>query len=341
MAKIIDSFLFFQELDLLEIRLEYLYEKVDNFLILEARQTFTGKIKPFNFENNKSRFEKYMDKIIYFKVEDVHDNYASIVNFLKNKNDQAHLELLDILENHTHYPKDKLHWVLDTYHREMLHIAYKKYANDDDMVLLSDLDEIPLSEILNDKSLLNQNNPIVCQQHEFMYFLNYYNNSNWLGTIFSRYDIIKNISLCTLRIDSKSTRNIVSKSVYKKGGYHFTSIGDIDDIKMKIQSWGHQEFNKKGILDRLEYNINTGQDIFERRFGTEMERIEFTNTKIFDSKMGRIASKYNNISTAHDIINVKEYSVYNIFRKGKSKLFIFISKINSSVTNKINRLLTR
>ena len=67
MSRIIDSFLFFQELDLLEVRLEYLYEKVDKFIILESCQTFTGGEKSFYFEDNKKRFEKYLDKIIYYK----------------------------------------------------------------------------------------------------------------------------------------------------------------------------------------------------------------------------------------------------------------------------------
>ena len=53
---LIDSFLFFQELDLLEIRLEYLYPYVDKFLIVESCQTFKGEHKEYNFEKNKKRF---------------------------------------------------------------------------------------------------------------------------------------------------------------------------------------------------------------------------------------------------------------------------------------------
>jgi beta-1,4-mannosyl-glycoprotein beta-1,4-N-acetylglucosaminyltransferase len=315
MAKIIDSFLFFQELDLLEIRLEYLYDKVDNFIILEACQTFTGKAKPFNFENNKDRFEKYLDKIIYFKIEDFHDSYESVINFLKSKNDEVYTKASNMLESHTHYPKDGLHWVLDDYHRESLHIAYAQYAEDDDIVFLSDLDEIPTQTIFDDSKLLNSNKPIVCKQHEFMYFLNYYNNSEWLGTIFSKYSTIKNTSLNNLRIDSKVTRNIVDKKEYDNGGYHFTSVGSIEDIKKKIQSWGHQEFNTKGILDRIEYNINTGQDIFEREYGTEMAKIEFTDIKIFDERIVKIILKYDDLLAKNNIIFVNKYSIYNIFRK--------------------------
>lgn len=332
MAKIIDTFLFFQELDLLEIRLEYLYDKVDKFIILEACQTFTGKIKPFNFEENRDRFAKYLDKIIYFKVEDSHDSYDSVIEFLKSKNDESHNRVLNIMESHTHYPKDGLHWVLDTYHRESLHIAYDKYVLDEDIIFLSDLDEIPTFSIFDDMELLNSSKPIVCQQHEFMYFLNYYNNSDWLGTIFSKYKNIKEISLCMLRVDSKEIRKIVDKKEYNNGGYHFTSIGTVEDIKRKIQSWGHQEFNTQGILDRLEYNINTGQDIFEREYGTKMAKIEFTDNSIFDKKIAKILSKYDELITKNDIIVVSKFSIYNIFRKIKSKFNSLLIRIGQEET---------
>ena len=70
--KIFDSFLFFQELDLLEIRLKYLYPVVDKFIIVESNQSFTGKAKNYNFELNSQRYSKYLDKIIYHKIKDVH-----------------------------------------------------------------------------------------------------------------------------------------------------------------------------------------------------------------------------------------------------------------------------
>jgi len=327
MAKIIDSFLFFQELDLLEIRLEYLYDKVDTFIILEACQTFTGKSKPFNFEENQQRFEKYLNKIIYFKVEDSHDSYDSVINFLKNENTEAHSRVLNMLESHNHYPKDGLNWVLDTYHRESLHIAYDKYVEDDDIVFLSDLDEIPSISIFDNHELLKSDKPIVCRQHEFMYFLNYYNNSDWLGTIFSKYSNIKNVSLNELRMDSKEIRNIIDKKEYGEGGYHFTSCGGIDIIKSKIQSWGHQEFNTKGILDRLEYNINTGQDIFEREYGTKMEKIKFSDTSVFDEKIVNILVKYENLIAKGNIKKVEYSRFFSTIRKIKIKFVGLLRRI--------------
>ena len=53
---IIDCFLFFRELRLLEIRLEYLYDLVDKFIIVESIESFTGEYKGFIFEENKNLF---------------------------------------------------------------------------------------------------------------------------------------------------------------------------------------------------------------------------------------------------------------------------------------------
>ena len=60
---IYDCFIFFDELDLLEIRLEEIYPVVDRFVLCEAPMTFSGKPKELVFQNNKERFAPYLDKI--------------------------------------------------------------------------------------------------------------------------------------------------------------------------------------------------------------------------------------------------------------------------------------
>ena len=67
--KVFDVFLFFNELDLLEIRLNMLYPFVDHFVINEATQTFFGSDKPFYYLENKERFKKFEDKIIHNIIE--------------------------------------------------------------------------------------------------------------------------------------------------------------------------------------------------------------------------------------------------------------------------------
>ena len=69
MRKVYDCFTFFNELDLLELRLTECYNHTDYFVIAESNKSFTGNSKPFNLEENWDRFKAFHDKIIYVKVD--------------------------------------------------------------------------------------------------------------------------------------------------------------------------------------------------------------------------------------------------------------------------------
>ena len=112
---IYDCFSFFNELDLLEIRLNVLRDVVDRFVLVEAGETHTGKPKPFLFEENRARFAEFADRIEYVRIERFpagHDAWWN-ENFQRN-------EILKGLAG----------------------------ANPDDVVMISDLDEIPRPEVV-------------------------------------------------------------------------------------------------------------------------------------------------------------------------------------------------
>ena len=168
---IVDSFLFFNELDLLEIRLEYLYPIVDKFIIVEAGQSFKGNTKKFNFEDNIKRYLKYLDKIYYFKIEDIHSDEKEFFNYINNSNNKILKKISHFIKTHNHYDKSNLSYLLDTYHRECIHIALNKICNKKDLVLISDLDEIPSYQNLKKIKKRNKiKNPIVFIQKEFQFF---------------------------------------------------------------------------------------------------------------------------------------------------------------------------
>jgi len=284
---IFDCFLFFQEIDILQIRLDYLYDLVDKFIIVEAGESFTGKKKEFIFEKNINIFEKYIDKIFYYKIYDRHKNYNSIIEFLTNKNSKVHSKIKFFIDNHNYYDKDKIHYILDSYHRECIHIPLSKICNDDDLIILSDLDEIPNRKVI--KNVKDIKKPLVCKQNEFKYFLNLYSNNNWLGSTIINYYNLKSTSLNIIRRES-SKFNIVFP-----GGYHFTSIGKEKDIINKIENWGHQEFNQKIIKKNLMKNIKNGRDIFYR-FGQGKNKIvSFDNRKIYDQEIVQIINNFKNL----------------------------------------------
>ena len=110
-----DCFTFFNELDVLEIRLNVLKDVVDKFVLVEAGETHTGHPKPFYFHENRSRFAAFADKIIYRRID--------------------------------RFPPGHGAWWNENYQRNVLtEVLLKAGAKDDDDILISDLDEIPRPE---------------------------------------------------------------------------------------------------------------------------------------------------------------------------------------------------
>ena len=68
---ILDCFTFYNELDLLDIRFNELYESIDYFVLVEASKTQSFLDKPFYFEENKNRFDTFLDKIIHIKIVNI------------------------------------------------------------------------------------------------------------------------------------------------------------------------------------------------------------------------------------------------------------------------------
>ena len=331
---IIDSFLFFQELDLLEIRLNYLDEFVDKFVIIESCQTFNGKKKEFNFEKTKHRFRKFINKIIYYKIEDYHNSPEALYQHLSNHKYSCRRLISKLMDSHLHYDKTKLWWVLDSYHRECIHYVLREFCSLDDLIIFSDLDEIPSSNVFY---LIKKNKelkfPLVCRQHEFKYYLNSHNNSKWLGSIIAPYSYLKDKSLNTLRIGSYKLDKV------NNGGYHFTSVGGINLLKLKIENWGHQEFNKPEIKNNLKRNLSTGRDIFYRLGIPKNKIIDIEKDKIFDKKMKKIIKNYKKLH----IVRIKE-NIVDVIRYRYIQLKIYKSRIRQNplkVLNKLKKILIK
>ena len=83
--KIIDSFIFYNEIELLYYRLSILNEYVDKFILVESTQTFTGHKKPLFYLENRNMFDKFNDKILYVIVNDIHYKHPNINYNLNHK----------------------------------------------------------------------------------------------------------------------------------------------------------------------------------------------------------------------------------------------------------------
>lgn len=248
-----DCFSFFNELDLLEIRLNVLKDVVDKFVLVEAAQTHTGQPKPLYFSENSSRFAAFRDKVIHIVVDDFSD-----AEKFATERERA--------------------WARENIQRNAI-VKGLVEAKPDDVVVISDLDEIPNPESIITASRYAGITRIGMRL--YYYFLNYRNYSipEWrLGTQvlhFSDFVDSKNYANFEFgqfvlkevnQIPSASMIRFTSSGrIIRDGGWHFSYLGGIESIKTKLASFAHTEFDAKAKSDEwIRDRINKGEDIFLR-----------------------------------------------------------------------------
>ena len=258
---LIDCFTFFNELDLLEIRLQTLDKVVDKFVLVEATFTHQGKPKPLYFQENKLRFNQFLPKIIHIIVNDFPSRF-----FNSSK------------------PSS---WDLERHQRKQIARGLTD-CTANDSVIVSDLDEIP-----DPKSVLNNLSKPGIKLFElknFYYYLNCISADNsdryQSGPVMALYKDFKHTQdLRTLSIKFRGENRILaqdktflffrsfSNAIYRKpisiiqqAGWHFSFLGGVDRIVEKLEAFAHTEFNKvefknkAAVLDA----INSGKDLFGR-----------------------------------------------------------------------------
>ncbi len=251
---------FFNELDLLEIKLETMSPYVDFFIISESTKTHSGRDKPLYYLENKERYKKFNNKIIHQIIDDSPSNQQELFT-INSKNFMHEKAILNTLEADW-FDKNAESYLRDTYEKECLIVPLND-ASDDDIILLGDLDEIIRPESLESVLFDFDNNQIYHFKNEmFYYYLNLQKvNEPWSGMFATSVGKIMNTSFC-------KERTFKQGQFIDNGGWHFTSIGNIEHIKTKIESWGEQSLNTPMIKDNLEININNcverGMDMFFR-----------------------------------------------------------------------------
>jgi len=224
-----DVFPFLNELDLLEVRMEILDPYVDYFVIGECNKTFQGNEKPFYFLENRERYKKFEHKIIHNK-------------FIDDKGDAW------------------TNWDRDVNHKNVIAEALKD-CKDDDIILISDLDEIPNLEGVPLDSFYKPGQLFHMMQEMYYYFIDLHQEGserNWFGTKVCSYSYFKKTNIDTIR-NAKSEGTQIPN-----GGWHFTFLGGAEKVIQKIESWGHKEFNNEHIKSKVAENISNGTDLFFR-----------------------------------------------------------------------------
>ena len=250
--KIYDTFIFFNELDLLEIRLNMLENVVDYFVLVESTKTFTGVSKPLYYEENKDRYKSFEKKIIHIIVDDMPDTFEELATRVGGELDKSIFH--DCLTT-PNVPKGEVHWLREFYQKEQIKKGLLG-IDDNDFVFISDLDEV-----WNPNLNLNLESEGIYRLHQkvYTYYLNNRSSEDWYGTIATKYKNIKNYSINHIRTPNRNRYEVVNN-----GGWHFTFQGGEANIKKKIESYGHQELNNESIKSNILNRINSNSDVFGR-----------------------------------------------------------------------------
>ncbi len=251
---VIDAFPFFNEIDLLKLRLRVLNDHVDYFVITESTTTFSGQPKKLNFQEMSSVFSPYKDKI--------------------------HYQIVDNVPNLSPFERD---W----FQRDRALEVIGGHFKDDDILIYGDVDEIPNPSAVHFASqcLSSEIKIAHLAQDLFYYYVNLLETSGtllsyageypgikkkdrkWLGSVVTRVEVAKGSSMTALRNPEQKEHRIRIRN----GGWHFSYMGGSkyesvqERIINKIESAAHQELNTEEIKSRVSVKTDQGRDIFNRR----------------------------------------------------------------------------
>ena len=264
--KIYDCFMYFDEEIVLDLRLNTLNEFVDYFVIVESIFTHKGDKRELKF--NHKKFEKFKDKIIYL-IFDKEPKGLSKINDPKNDDGEYIMNALLRENSQRNFISEGL-----------------KNANDEDIILISDVDEIPNLENINLKKI---NRKIIQFKQEMFYYK--FNlklpDLEWIGTkACKKKDLItpqwlrniKDKRYPFFRIDTFfSKTKYTNVQFIDNGGWHFSNIKNAKEIEHKLKSYLHHR----------EFDINPMST-------KEIERIIENKQAIYDLKVDKRTNKIGN-----------------------------------------------
>lgn len=237
---IIDCCTFFQELDLLELRMAELADVVDYFVVVEGNRTHAGAPKGSVIRANFDRFRKYADRLL------------------------LHTAILPEGEG--------LHW---TWRREIAQRNAIKDALDllhldpDDMILISDCDEIPRRGFVNALHQLPPDGIAIAVQRLYYYTFNHTApEMAWNGTRATQWANVQALGADGVRYVEGARGGFPYIMRARDAGWHLSYFGGVEAVQSKIESFLHQELNhpEHRNLDTIAARIAKGADVYGREW---------------------------------------------------------------------------
>ncbi len=265
--KIFDCFMYFDEEIVLDLRLNILDKYVDFFVIVESNFTHKGDKRKLRF--NHEKFKKFKDKIIYIIYDDLPKDIEEIIND-DNKNEKSRKYIL----NAAHRENGQRNFILNGLQE----------ATDEDMILVSDVDEIPNLSNIDFKKI--QQKLILFKQEMFYYKFNLkLPNLIWTGTKACKKKYletpqwlrnIKDRKYPLYRIDTifSKTKYIDIKFI-ENGGWHFSNIKTASEIEHKLKSYlHHREFDENPMTEsEINEIIQSKQAIYDLKVDKKVNKI--------------------------------------------------------------------
>jgi beta-1,4-mannosyl-glycoprotein beta-1,4-N-acetylglucosaminyltransferase len=249
--------MYFDEDLVLDIRLNTLYKEVDKFIIAEATRNHAGQEKKLNFRIEN--FSKFKDKINYLIIDDLPINVTS--------------------------PKKGWHenHMRDQFQRNALERGYNEF-NDEDLVMISDIDEIPNPEKIKEFNIKNKYACFLQKNYQSKINLLNITEGDWVGTKICQKKYLKSPQwLRDMKTKKKSFWKIFSNKLQliNNGGWHFSFLKEPSSIRNKILSYSHQEYNREEFtdVDLIKNKIIKGEDLFSRNIKYKKMKIDETFPK--------------------------------------------------------------
>jgi len=249
---LLDTFLFYNELDLLKARLEYLGNTVDHFVISEANIDFSGREKKFILNDELIKSLPFSQKIIYHRESLNLSSISWLIKRLRYRN-----------------RKNRLLWKIQDAQRNST-LKPLSHFKESDIVIFSDLDEFPNARALNE-GIRQLSNPdalmnLLCLSCDQVFF--YYNIRNaapkdqFYGSIFTNLGTLKKLLPHKLRSNKDSLQHI------QGGGWHFSYFMDEEKILNKINAISDVENlsqYKNLTQEDIQKKILSGIDLYDRK----------------------------------------------------------------------------
>jgi len=241
---IVDAFTFLNEKELVELRIKYLNDIIDYFVIIEADVTHTGKEKNWNFPDIlNNELKEFSHKIKYHKMH------------------------LDLEKAEREKSKNYVggtwgrSFKADNMQRNYIKNACKEFSFND-IIIISDLDEIPSKEKISFVKSCDFKTiaPIAFDQSLFHLNCNYLSLEKWIGSVIVTKQLLDNYEPQVFR----DHKNRISRFI--EAGWSFSSFGGVKRIKEKFEAFAHEEYNKAEYTseEHIRKSAELGVDLFYR-----------------------------------------------------------------------------